>query len=318
MWDAEVMVDMADDGSNGDLISGDGIYSATIPLIGLDEGQMIRWRFEVEDNQQIVTRSPLFIDTSDSDEYYGTIRQDSSIESHLPVLHWFAEDPAGANSRTPGTRCSFYYLEEFYDNIQVDLHGQSTGSFPKKSYDIDFNRNNRFRWAVGEKRVKDVNLLTNWADKSKIRNTMAYETLARAGAPHHYAFPVRVQQNTSFFAVADMVEDGDDISLERNGLDPDGAFYKMYNRLDSTSGAEKKTRKEEGKEDLQTLIDGLTTGSASEQVTYVYDHIDLAQAANYYACQTVSGTSDWGHKNYYMYRDTNGLENGSRLPGMWT
>ena len=58
---------------------------------------------------------------------------------------------------------------------------------------------------------------------------------------------MRVQQNGAFFSTADMVEDGDDRFISSaTGLDPNGAFYKIYNRLDSTSGASKKTRKNEG------------------------------------------------------------------------
>ena len=41
-----------------------------------------------------------------------------------------------------------------------------------------------------------------------------------------------------------MVEDGDDRYLERIGFDPEGALYKMYNRLDGTGGASKKTRQD--------------------------------------------------------------------------
>ena len=315
MFDVEASVVMVDDGTNGDLVSGDQIYTATLPLTALDPGELFRWRYEASDTTGTVSRLPNFDDPLDRDEYFGTIHEDGSIESLLPVMHWFLEDPAAANLRSPGARGAIFYEGEFYDNVQADLHGQSTGGFPKKSYDMDFNRGNRFRWRQGEDRVKDINLISNWADKSKMRNTMAYETVARAGAPHHYAFPIRVEQNGDFFAIADMLEDGDDLSLERNGLDPDGAFYKMFNKLQNVSGGEKKTRKDEGKEDLQGLIDGLTGGTAAEQLTYIYDHVDIAQAANYYAALSTANITDWGHKNYYVYRDTNGT--GEWFPITW-
>ena len=71
----------------------------------------------------------------------------------------------------------------------------------------------------------------------------AYEAYADAGSPSHLAFPVRVHQNGAFFAVYDFVEDGDDRWLERVGLDPEGALYKMYDKLETVADGEKKTRK---------------------------------------------------------------------------
>ena len=207
-----------------------------------------------------------------------------------------------------------YFLGEFYDNILTDLHGQSTSGFPKKSYDFDFNAGARFRWKAGEKRIKDLNLLTNWADKSKARNTLAYEVLRDAGAPYHFAFAVRVQQNGAFFSTADMVEDGDDRMLERNGLDPDGAFYKIYNSLDSTSGASKKTRKGEGTADLQALIAGLGQ-SGDAKLRFGYDNVNIPAAVNYHAAIAIYCNRDHGHKNYYVYRDTNG--SGEWFPIAW-
>ena len=106
----------------------------------------------------------------------------------------------------------------------------------------------------GERKVKDINLLTNFADKSKVRNTMAYEFLKRCGTAYHFAFPVRVQRNGLFWSVQDMVEDGDDRFLDRIGLDGDGALYKMYDRMENAWAATKKTRKEENNDDLATLI----------------------------------------------------------------
>ena len=113
------------------------------------------------------------------------------------------------------------------------------------SYDFDFNKGDRFLTEIGGKRAKDINLITNWADKSKTRNTIGYEMMRMSGHPAHYAFPVRVQQNATFFSTADLIEDGDDRYLDRVDLDGEGALYKMYNSFTTASGANKKTRKEE-------------------------------------------------------------------------
>ncbi|MGB0993959.1 MAG: CotH kinase family protein, partial [Akkermansiaceae bacterium] len=224
MYNSESQLTMKDDGIAPDVTAGDGIYTVNLPTNTLNAGQMLRWRVEVRDDQNNLSKSPPYEDADDSDEYFGTIADPGITTSQLPILHWFVSNPSSANTRG-GTRSSFFYLGEFYDNIQTDLHGQTTSGFGKKSYDIDFNKGNRFKWKEGEIKAKDINLLTNWADKTKMRNTMAYEVFRDAGAAHHYAFPVRVQQNAAFFSIADMVEDGDDRFLERIGFDPEGALY---------------------------------------------------------------------------------------------
>ena len=315
MFNSEVELTMRDDGVAPDTLADDGIYSVSVPTNGMAPGQMLRWRIEASDDQNNIKLSPPYADPNDSDRYYGTIANSGITTSNLSILHWFVESPSAANTRG-GTRSSFYYLGRFYDNIQTDLHGQTTSVFAKKSYDIDFNKGNRFTWKDGANKAKDVNLLTNWADKTKMRNTMAYEVFRDAGAAHHYAFPVRVQQNAVFFSVADMVEDGDDRYLERIGFDPEGALYKMYNSLNGTSGTSKKTRQDEDKSDLQALVNGLSESqSQNTRRLYGYDNVDIPETVNYLAGLVLAGSQDQGHKNYYVYRDTNGT--GEWMPLVW-
>lgn len=307
MYGAEIDVPMVDNGIGNDAVAGDDIYTATITTSALSAGEMLRWRIEADDTLANTSKAPAFPDPLDSPEYFGTIALDPSVNtSLLPVIHWFTDDPVGT-TQVAGARSSIYFEGEFYDNILTDRHGQSTGGFPKKSYDFDFNAGDRFRWKAGERRVKDINLLTNWADKAKVRNTLGYGLPGLTGEPVHFVQMVRVQQNAAFFNTADMVEDGDDRYLDRVGLDDNGALYKMYNRLDSTSGATKKTRKEESSADIQALITGLGQ-SGDAKLRYGYDHVDIPGTVNYLTCLTLINNRDHGHKNYYMYRDTEGTE----------
>jgi hypothetical protein len=306
MYETNQTLTMVDDGSGDDATAGDGIYSATISTSTLSEGEMIRWKVTATDTGGGTSTQPQFPDPLDSPEYFGTITDDPSVaSSSLTIFHWFTSNPGGANT-TSGSRGSVYYLGQFYDNIQADRHGQSTGGFPKKSYDFDFNKSDRFRYKDGETRVKDINMLTNWADKSKTRNTLGYEIIRNTGHPGHFAFPVRIQQNAAFFNTADLVEDGDDRYLERVGLDGEGALYKMYNRLDSSSsGVNKKTRKNENNSDLSTLVSGLGQ-SGEAKLRYGYDNVNIPGTINYLAALDMTNNRDHGHKNYYVYRDTNG------------
>jgi hypothetical protein len=255
MFGAETLVTMVDNGSGVDVVAGDGVYSALMPTTGPTAGQMLRWRFEAADVNGNIGRAPVYYNALDYDQYFGTVAMDATEgTTQLPLIHQFIENVSAAGTEA-GTRCSLYYLGRFYDNVGVDLHGQSTASFAKKSHNFDFNLDNRF--VVSEtaaRKLKDVDILSNHADKTRTRNTLAQEVSKLAGGVYHFAFPVRVQRNGLFHGVMDMMEDGDDRMLERNGLNPEGAFYKMYDSLASTGQGEKKTRREEDKSDLQALI----------------------------------------------------------------
>ena len=306
MWNAEsAAVALRDDGVAPDAAAGDGVFSANLPTDGVAAGQMFRWRFEARDTAGAVTKLPAYLDPLDAPQYFGTVALNAATgTSQLPVLEWFV---AGAPANGPATsalRACCYYLTNFYDNIGISGHGQSSTGFPKKSYDFDFTKEKRFLWRDGERRVKDINLLSNYADKTKTRNTISHWFGQQAGTPYHFAFPVRVQLNANFHGVMDMVEDGDDRMVERNGLNPDGALYKIYN-ADNVTQTEKKTRKEEGWADLYALTNGLAISRpVSERQTYACDHYDLAAAVNYIAARYINSDHDHGHKNFYLFCDT--------------
>jgi CotH kinase protein/Lamin Tail Domain len=309
MFAAETMVAMTDNGAGGDAMAGDGIWTAMIPAAAFAPGEMTRWRIVAADSKGTETKEPAYRDPLDSHQYFGTVAQDAGIQSALPVFHWFTSNAAGAGTLT-GSRGAVYYDGEFYDNVFFKLHGQSSAGFPKKSYNIDFNRTQRFRWSTNAPRVADIDLLTNWADKSKVRHVLGYEVMRQSGVAAHFAYTVRVEQNGNFFSTADFIEDADEIYLERAGLNKDGALYKVYANLlnkaagdTGVSGVEKKTRKFENNNDLQALINGLDlTGPALTK--YLYDHIDIPRCVNMLAANSVIRNIDMHSKNWYIYRDT--------------
>ena len=319
MWGAETFVPMT--------AGAGGIYTAPIPTTGLNPGDMLRWRIVATDTASTPTADPLFIDLDgiagpDTDQYYGTVAQESGYTTQLPVLHWFVQDENAA-ATGGGTRCSVFYLDRFYDYVSVNIHGQSTQGFPKKSYNLGFNKSNRFTWAVGQVDIRTVNLLSDYADKSKLRNTLAYAAFADTRqTASHFSNMLHVRQATggapsaAFYGIYDMVEDGNEEFIARCGLDGQGALYKMYNSLESTSGAEKKTREFENMSDLQALIDGVNpnTRSLAQRRQYVYDNVNIPAMINYCATQSMILDTDWGHKNYYVYRDTLGTKEWTTIP----
>src|SRR5439155_24592125 len=181
-------------GTNADVAAGDGTWSAIIPAGAATNGQMIRYYLLAADAQTHNSRWPLFSDPLDSEQYRGMVVSDPGIESRLPVAQLFVEK-TGASDTFGGTRCSLFYLGEFYDNVLISLHGQSSSGWPKKSYNLDFNSDHRFRYGADGSRVKDIRFLSNYSDKAKLRNSLAYEMIAEAGSAGHFSFLVRLERN---------------------------------------------------------------------------------------------------------------------------
>ncbi len=313
MYFGDVSIPMYDDGKHGDGAAGDSVYGAWIPASASTRGQMIRYFILATDTDSQQMRAPPFLSATRSPQYFGTVVFDPALtNSRLPVFHWFIQNPSGADSDYTA-RCSVFFDGQFYDNVGANIHGQSTRGFPKKSYDFEFNPGYRFHWSDEAPTVSDLNLLTTWADKSHMRNILAHETYRDAGGLSHFAFPVRVQQNAAFFSVANVVESGNEDFLQRLGLDPRGALYKMYNSAESVDTNEKKTRKYEGTDDLQALINGTgQTGLAGQ--TYMFDNLDVPEMVDFLAAKIITADQDCCFKNYYLYRDSEGTGEWKAMP----
>lgn len=296
-----------DDGSNGDAIAGDQIWTAIIPGGLASEGQMVRWRALATDASGGVNRYPGFHNPSNSPEYVGTVIVDPGLSSELPIYHWFLDDPAAGNTWA-GTRASLYYDGDFYDNIYVRKRGGSSAFWAKKSYKFQFNRGHHFRFSDSYDKVKEFNLNTTWSDKAYLRRILCWQAYRAAGMPANLSFPIHLRRKGKFFQLTAFVEQTDKHMLERYRWDEDhlGALYKMYNVLNNgSSGVEKKTRLHESNDDLRDLVQGLRL-TGSDQRDYVFDNVDIPAVINYIAVTNLLHNNDHIAKNYYVYRDSEG------------
>lgn len=316
MFGSETQIQMYDDGvTAGDQVAGDGNFTAQIPANSFAAGQMVRWFVTASDTAGVGTRAPSYLDPLDSPQYFGTVAVDPTVTTDVPVIYWFVQNTAAADTDA-GTRSSIYMFGQFYDNVQVDLHGQSTASpeFIKKSYNFDANNGLKFDFPGLLGNVSDFNMLNNYTDKTYFRNTLAYDTYSEAGGPGLLAFPAVVHRNGAYYGLYDIVEEAQSEYLERVGLDPDGALYKMGNGFNSsTFEVEKKTRKYENNNDLQQLVNTASMSISTGEV-WVYDNLDISTWVNYFAVQSLIANRDYGQKNYYLYRDSNDTELWSLLP----
>ncbi|MBN1582379.1 MAG: CotH kinase family protein [Anaerolineae bacterium] len=320
MFGNEVTIPMLDDGLHADRLAGDGTYGAAIPNRGYRPGDMVRYYVSATDENGLTSRKPLFSGSANLSEYRGMVIVDPDVSSVLPTLYWFVQDPDAARTDS-GTHASLFYCWaeqpdcRFYDNVVVRRRGRTSKDAPKKNYKFDFNQGHYFQFSPDQDPVEEFNLNTNFSDKAYIRQILSFETYRDAGVPYSISFPVRVQQNGDFYGVFIFVEQPDERYLERQGLDPDGALYKMHNALDSATGdrVEKRTRLDEDNSDLQALIDGLGL-EQDARTAYVFDHVNIPAVVNYLAATTLIHDGDCGHKNYYLYRDTKGTQEWMFLP----
>ena len=312
MFSNEATATMFDDGAHGDGAAADGVFGAAIPASASGPGQMVRYYVTALDNAGRSSRWPLFLDATASAQYQGTMVQDLSITSALPVLHWFVADTNAAETDT-GTQCSLFYNGELYDNLHVRIRGDTARSWPKKCYKFDFNEGEHFQIAPGLSRVSEINVNTTYTDKSFVRAMLAWESYRNASSPGCLSWDMRLQQNGAFFSVAIFVEQADKDYLSRQGLDPNGALYKRASGsadpgLVATSAYyEKKTRKTEDKSDLQAFINGISTAnSADARKRFLFDNVNLPQVVSYMAASVLVQNIDRTVKNYFWYRDSDG------------
>jgi hypothetical protein len=313
MFGSEVAVPFADDGLHGDGSAGDGVHGAIIPATAAAPGQMVRWSITTTDRDGRTSRHPSFLNPTESSQYLGTVISSPALSNPLPVFHWFVQNPSAA-STTTGTRASVFWQGQFHDNVFCRVRGATAPGFSKKPYKFDFNPGDHFRFQPGAPRVDELNLNTTYQDKAYLRAPLVFEKYREAGVPGSDCFNVRVQQNNAFFSVAVFTEQVDTTFLQRRGLDPEGALYKMNNGItSSTAGVEKKTRRTESAADLESLVAGLNPSQPNRNA-FLFDQFDMPAIVNYLAAGVVTQDFDRMVKNYYLYRDTNGTKLWRMLP----
>ncbi|MBX3396859.1 MAG: lamin tail domain-containing protein [Phycisphaerae bacterium] len=309
---AEVSIPMHDDGAHGDGDADDGRFGAEIP--GQPANTLVRYRIVVVGANGEM-RYPRLDDTA---TYDGTVVADPTLSSQLPIFHWYV-DPAVyaaalSHFLTDQTEPAVLFFNgRLYDNIRFRVRGQSSRSFPKKHWKFHMPQGHDFSEpSLIPIPFDQFNLQSNFADKSNLREILSYESFRDSGAPMNSAFPIRLQQNGSFFGLYTFVQAMDDDYLTVNQIDENGAWYKAFDdcRLRPLSQLparyEKNTRLYEGYEDLHAFLTGINVPNTPTRRNFLFDNLDVPQTLNYIAVNTIIHNNDQVAKNYFLYRDTEG------------
>ncbi len=312
MFGADIPVTMLDNGQGSDVVAGDGIYTAVIPAAASAPGEMVRWYVTATDAVSDETRYPLFLHPTNSPQYLGTVIQNNDVNTQLPVFEYFVQN-TNAEGTDTGTRASVYYLGEFYDNVFV----RRRGGFSTQGRKFEFNDGYHFLIDPDLPRVDEINLNQRGSEPTYLRQVLSWEVYGLAGVPASLGEAWYTRRNDQYLDVRIFVEQPDADLLRRTGLDPNGAFYKIgadgveNSVTSSTSGVTKRTRKNEDNSDLQALVNGVRPNNNPNRARYVWDNIDIAGMINYLAATSIIHDNDHPHKNYHVYRDTEGS-------GQWT
>jgi len=322
MYNSEASLPMYDDGAHADGLAGDGVYGATIPANIATMGQMIRYYISAQDVKTNLSRWPLFADPAGSAEYLGAMVK-TNVSSKLPVFHLFAASTSAVDTQT-GTRGSFFYDGEFYDNIAISVRGNTTAVYNKKSHRLEFNKEHPLRHPGPGGRIRKTSLMAEFADPSYLRQHLSYWLQDLMDVPAAFDYPVQARLNGTFWQLAFHNDVLGDEQLSRLGYDPNGALYKAAGTIStshfSTGGFEKLLPKTNGVVFASTAdFDAMATAISTSQTsgvrkTNAFDILNLPEIINYMAVARFCQEGDDTWANMTVYRDTYGNQEWSIIP----
>jgi spore coat protein CotH len=202
--------------------------------------------------------------------------------------------------------CEFVYAGQVWHEARMRLRGDSSRGFPKKSFKVNFDADERF----GDR--DKVNLNAEWLDPSFCQEYLSYDFFRRAGLDASRAWFVKFYINEEYMGVYVDVEQVDEHFLAGVALDNasslykatyDGAMLRADEKLDSLW--EKKTNEDAGFYDLAELRRWVNTVPEERFYDELGSVFDREQLARHMAVNTLIANSSTYYHNYYLVHDLN-------------
>lgn len=334
------------DGERGQL------WTATIPAASLPApGGLLRINVTITEEGGATWTSPSFLNPDDGFQYLGTVVENTELEdAKLQTLHFFVEGNSVAQmdvdadkqnlSLVPyNARCGVFDSQTgaYYDNVRIDLRGNTSGTFRKKAHGLKFAKCHPLACTNpldGEKiEVRKTSFTAEYCDPAYVRQSLAFWFFRQAGCKVPFHYPVRLNLNGEFYQLAfHTIRFSDELIEDYYGLDPKGYGYKnsgclhwgkswtdnseMYNWV----ACEKKTP-DDGDETswnayvpLRNWVKSFNNGMQASvddqaQVTReVVRTFDLPAWINYLAAARITMETDDTWANLSTYGDVNGTE----------
>lgn len=208
--------------------------------------------------------------------------------------------------------CVFAYEGFIWEDARIRLRGESSREYPKKSYKINFDADNRF--GARDK----INLISCWTDPSFIREHLSYDAYARAGLPASRTWFARFFVNGVYFGLFLDVEQVDEHFLDYTDLPDDGTLFKA-----SEAGAlltayediealwEQETNASLGFDSLIALREWIDECPSKRFERLLERKFDPEELARVIALNALIGNQSTYYHNYYLLQDSYG-------DGKWT
>ncbi len=315
-------------------------WRGVIPAVALPAaGHLIRYAAEITDAAGNEWRSPSFKNPDDGIEWFGTIvaPEAGQLTESLQTFHLFADQTAlqlmdkqydaVAGAAPFGARVGVFdgQTNTYYDNVRIDLRGNTSAGFYKKSHGLRFNKcqplvcSNPF--SGEEIETRKTSFVAEYCDPTYIRQALSFWVWRQAGNLVPFDYPVRLQMNGAFYQLAfHSNRFTDELIEDYYGLDPLGYAYKNVGTFDprgvtTAGGIEKKTPDDGNEKDLSVLLafcQGLSSaskpsGNEDAALTQkVVREFNLPAWLNYLAAARITQESDDVWANICAYGDVNG------------
>lgn len=269
------------------------IPAADIPANGL----LIQFGARITDGAGRQWISPSRNNPDDCPNWYGTIVEPTAGQTSekLQTFHLFVEgesktlmdkDYSAISKAYPlGARCGIYdaQTDTYYDNVRIDLRGNTSAHFPKKSHGLRFSKcqpltcKNMLEGKKGTKlkEIRKTSFTAEYADPTFIRQSLSFHMWRNAGNKVPFHYPVRLQLNGEFYQLAfHSNRFTDELIEDYYGLDPMGYGYKNVGTISTdvgtSAGSVEKKTPDDGDETSEAaykpMVDWAKTFSTSKEV----------------------------------------------------
>lgn len=337
-----VLEEENDDGEEVEVDYYEPAYVGIIPAEDIPEaGQLIQFGARITDAAGRQWISPSRNNPDDCPLWYGTIvTPDGLLSETLQTFHLFVEgdnltlmdkDYDAVKGTYPlGARCGIYdsQTDTYYDNVRIDLRGNTSAGFAKKSHGLRFSKcqplscKNKLE-GTKIKEVRKTSFTSEFADPTYIRQGLSFYVWRNVGNKVPFHYPVRLNLNGEFYQLAfHSNRFTDELIEDYYGLDPMGYGYKNVGTISpntsTTAGSVEKKTPDDGDETssaayapleawAKTFSSSVNCPENDETLTgVVYDTFDIPAWINYLATARITQEADDIWANICLYWDKNG------------
>ncbi|MHC1764104.1 MAG: CotH kinase family protein [Verrucomicrobiia bacterium] len=279
-----------------------GEYSASIGPQA--HGQLVRFRIVASDrtDSQRISPSP-----HEPRPAYSYFTFEPGGQGRIPIAFLVNVKPPtrGPGHYEPPSRRSadpsatrgggaFFYLPsgggepETFDFVSVaGRHG---------GYKVRFQKDRPLKGMTG------INIISEGPMRWILAEPLAYAVYRMAGVPAPLTEHVRLAVDGRLIGFHLLVEQPNEVFLERNGRSPDGNLYKLVWYGQSViEQHEKKTNQSSGHDDLIQLLSGLRRKTGADQWAFIQENFNVEEVANYFAVNMCIQNWDGFFNNYFAY-----------------